>query len=226
MPSVHKVLGLLLCVVVAGNAQAGVLRLEPSRQNVDSGESFLLQLFFDEQPGDFGTGTGDDTGLISAAFRLFVQESQLPLVTVNSISRGPQFSIPGSVFLPGDTFPPQASDPPVGESNLLGLSQAIGLFDPPATPTNGEILLAEISMTIKAPVGTTVLFKPSTFSPPFDGFVGDKGTVYDINLGDPIPAEVTVTGVVPEPGSMLIWAGLVGAPLLVRRRRRKLVAKA
>ena len=38
-----------------------------------------------------------------------------------------------------------------------------------------------------------------------------------------IPTEsgnVTIDGVVPEPGSMLIWAGLIGAPILVRRRRQ------
>ncbi len=34
-------------------------------------------------------------------------------------------------------------------------------------------------------------------------------------------ATVTINGVVPEPGSMLIWAGLVGAPILVHRRRSK-----
>ncbi len=87
---------------------------------------------------------------------------------------------------------------------------------------NGRIALAEFEMTVTGPPGTRVDFIPSPLGTPasaFEGFVLTNGQPIDINVSTE-SGVVTIDGVVPEPGSILIWAGLIGAPILVRRRRQ------
>ncbi len=214
---------LLSVAIAAPFSQAGVmLRLVPESQIVESGVPFSLELYFAQDDGEI-TASG---GLFSGGAKLLVETIQERRVTVNS--GRPNTGIDEFTFSFGVVYPIDAEFPP--SIPQPGLSELVGVFElakpgVPVMPLNDEIFLAEFQITATGTPGTEIEFTASTLQAPFIGLFAANGDDFDVITTDG-RASVTITGVVPEPGSMLIWAGLVGTPLVIGSRRRKVLAQA
>jgi len=211
---------MLMLIAVAGTPQRSdaeiAFRLEPMLTEIVSGSQVKIALILVDIDGDVAA----DGGLFTGGARLLVDDSSSATATItdmSAITPNSGFSLATTIFPFDAPFP---NTPPSGFLQIGGFI-ANSDFVVPVTPENGEVVLGEFSVTVFGAEGSTVHLFPAILGDSFIGNTGfDTGRNFDSDLV--IPDRVTISVIVPEPSSVLVFCGLTGVVCACNRRRRKL----